>query len=316
MSMTANPLMHKTVTSRGLPPGLASGQPPGLPVIARPGISWAAALGGAVVAAAISIMLIALGSGLGFAAVSPYSFNNPSVMTFTVVGAIWLIIVQWVSAFFGGYLAGRLRPALTDVHTDEVGFRDTATGFVAWAVATLFVVALAAAGGASVVSGAGRAATAMAAYAAGGAAQGASVGPAQGGAAQAGSMSGGAPSEYLLDMLFRPAQPNAQGSAAEAKAEAGRILATGAIGDLSQPDHDYLVQLVASQTGLTPSDAGERVDDVIVREKQAVDKAKQAADAARKAASAFSIYTAVSMLIGAFIACVAGAIGGRQRDAY
>ena len=76
------------------------------------------------------------------------------------------------------------------------------------------------------------------------------------------------------------------------------------------------MQLVASRTGLTPSDAGKRVDDVIAREKQAVEKAKQAADTARKAASAFSIYTAVSMLIGAFIACVAGAIGGRQRDAF
>ena len=311
MSTTADPLILETVTSRGLAPGLASG----LPVIARPGISWAAALAGAAVAAAISIMLIAFGSGLGFAAVSPYSFNNPSVMTFTVIGAIWLIIVQWVSAFFGGYLAGRLRPTLTDVHTDEVGFRDTATGFVAWAVATLFVVAVAASGGASVISGIGHAATAVTASAAGGVAQGASAGSAQGGMAQAGSVPG-APGGYLLDMLFRRTQPNAQDSTAEAKAEAGRILATGAVGDVSQADHDYLVRLVASRTGLTPSDAGKRVDDVIAREKQAVEKAKQAADTARKAASAFSIYTAVSMLIGAFIACVAGAIGGRQRDAF
>jgi hypothetical protein len=298
MSVTTDSLMRETIAARELP--LAR------PVMARAGISWAAALGGAAVAAAVSVMLISLGSGLGFSAVSPFG-NNPSVMTFTVIGAIWLIIVQWVSAFFGGYLAGRLRPSLTDVHTEEVGFRDTATGFVAWAVATLFVVAVVASGATSAASGIGRAASTMVASAVGGAAQG--------GAART-TAPAGEPSGYLLDMLFRPAQPNPQGNTAEAKAEAGRILVTSATGDISQPDHDYLVQLVESRTGLAPADAGKRVDEVIAQEKQAVDKAKQAADAARKAAAGFSIYTAVSMLIGAFIACVAGAIGGRQRDAF
>jgi hypothetical protein len=298
MSVTSDSLMHETIAARELP--LVR------PVMARAGISWAAALGGAAVAAAVSVMLISLGSGLGLSAVSPFG-NNPSVMTFTAISAIWLIIVQWVSAFFGGYLAGRLRPSLTDVHTDEVGFRDTATGFVAWAVATLFVVAVVASGATSAASGIGRAASSVVASAVGGAAQG--------GAARAAAPAG-EPSGYLLDMLFRPAQPNPQGNSAEAKAEAGRILATGATGDISQPDHDYLAQLVASRTGLAPADAGKRVDEVIAQEKQVVDKAKQAADAARKAAAGFSIYTAVSMLIGAFIACVAGAIGGRQRDAF
>jgi hypothetical protein len=300
MSVTTNSLMRDSVITRDLP--LVR------PTLARSGISWAAALGGAAVAAAISIMLISFGSGLGFAAVSPFSGNNPSVMTFTVISAIWLIIVQWVSAFFGGYLAGRLRPALSEVHTDEVGFRDTATGFVSWAVATLFVVAVVASGATSVVSGIGRTAGTMVASAAGG------VASAAGGAAAAAP--GGEPSGYLLDMLFRPAQPNPQGNTAEAKAEAGRIMASGAVGDISQADHDYLVQLVASRTGLAPADAGKRVDEVIAQEKQAVEKAKQAADEARKAAAAFSLYTAVAMLVGAFIACVAAAIGGRQRDAF
>ena len=284
-------------------------------------------------------MLIAFGSGLGFAAVSPWSADNPSVMTFTVISAIWLIIVQWVSAFFGGYLAGRLRPSITDVHTDEVGFRDTATGFVAWAVATLFVVAVAASGVTGAASGVARAAGTLVASAAGGAAQGAATGAA--------ARPAGEPSGYLLDVLFRPAQPNppgatpagatptgnaagpantasasgpsnggSSGNDTEAKAEAGRILATGVTGDLSQPDRGYLAQLVAAHTGLAPADAGKRVDAVIAEEKQAVEKAKQAANTARKAAAAFSLYTAVSMLIGAFIACVAAAIGGRQRDAF
>jgi hypothetical protein len=306
MSVTTDSLTRETIVAGEFPLLRAA--------TARAGISWAAALGGAAVAAAISIMLISFGVGLGFLSVSPFSGNNPSLMTFTVISAIWLIIVQWVSAFFGGYLAGRLRPSLTDVHTDEVGFRDTATGFVAWAVATLFVVAVVAGGATSAISGIGRAASSMAESAGGG--------TAQSGAAQAAAVPAGEPSSYLLDTLFRPSQSNPAsnvgpaGNTGEAKAEAGRILATGATGDISQPDHDYLVQLVVSRTSLAPADAGKRVDEVIAQERRAIDKAKQAADAARKAAAEFSIYTAVSMLIGAFIACVAGAIGGRQRDAF
>jgi hypothetical protein len=267
---------------------------------ARPGISWGPVLGGAVVATAVTALLVALGSGLGFASVSPTSGSNPSASTFTMLAAVWLLVVQWVSSFFGGYLAGRLRPASGGIHGDEVTFRDTACGFVAWAVASLFIVAMVSSGASSLIGGAGRAATAVISSAAGGA---------------AGSSSGD-PSGYLLDTLFRPTTPSPQESSAESKAEAGRILATAATGDISQPDHDYLVQMVAARTGLSSADAGKRVDDVIGKEKAAVEKARQAADVARKAASSLALYTGFSMLVGAFIACVAGAIGGRQRDAY
>jgi hypothetical protein len=269
----------------------------------RPGISWGPVLGGAVVATAVTVLLVVLGSGLGFASVSPTSGSNPSATTFTVLAAIWLVVVQWVSSFFGGYLAGRLRPASGGLHGDEIMFRDTACGFVAWAVASLFIVAMVSSGASSLIGGAGRAATAV-------------VSSAVGGAAQSAGSSPGDPSGYLLDTLFRPTTPSSQESSTDSKAEAGRILATAATGDISQPDHDYLVQLVSARTGLSPADSTKRIDDVIGKEKQAIEKAKQAADTARKAASSLALYTGFSMLVGAFIACVAGAIGGRQRDAY
>jgi hypothetical protein len=53
-----------------------------------------------------------------------------------------LIITQWLSAGLGGYLAGRLREKWVGVRTDEVLFRDTAHGLLAWALATIIVVAL------------------------------------------------------------------------------------------------------------------------------------------------------------------------------
>lgn len=269
---------------------------------ARAGLSWSAAFGGAAVATAVTVMLLALGSGIGLGAVSTDAATNPSATTFTVLAAIWLIVVQWIASFFGGYLAGRLRPGWSGVDPAETTFRDTATGFVAWAVSTLLIVGLVTSGATSVLGGAGRALSGVAASAAASGASSAS--------------SANAPSGYLLDTLFRPTAPNPQENSTEAKAEAGRILATAATGNVSAADHDYLVQMVASRTGLSADDAGKRVDTVIGDEKQAVAKAKQAAEAARKAAAGFATYTFFSMLVGAFIACVAAAIGGRQRDTY
>ena len=87
-------------------------------------------------------------------------------------------------------------------------------------------------------------------------------------------------------------------------------------GDVSPPDKAYLASLVAARTGLSQADAAKRVDDVIAQAKAAELKAREAADAARKAGSYLSIFIGLSMLIGAFIASAAGALGGRQRDEY
>jgi hypothetical protein len=96
-----------------------------------------------------------------------------------------------------------------------------------------------------------------------------------------------------------------------------RILASGvANGDVPAADRTYLAQLVAARTGISQADAQKRVDEVIAREKAAVEKAKKAANTARKAAAQFAIFTALSMMIGAFIASAAAAYGGSMRDEY
>jgi hypothetical protein len=94
-------------------------------------------ISGFLPAAALTLILLALGSGFGLASVSPWPSSGASVTTFTVMTAIWLIIVQWVSSGLGGYLTGRLRTKWVGVHTHEVFFRDTAHGFLAWAVAAV-----------------------------------------------------------------------------------------------------------------------------------------------------------------------------------
>ena len=96
-------------------------------------VSCAAILAGSGVAAAVSLLLVALGAGLGFASLSPWSAEGPSATTFTVMTAIWLILVQWIASGMGGYLTGRLRTKWAGTHTHEVFFRDTAHGFITWA---------------------------------------------------------------------------------------------------------------------------------------------------------------------------------------
>jgi len=262
-------------------------------------VSWAAILAGALTASAVSIILLALGSGLGFAAASPWHDAGPSAKTVAVMSIIWLLVTQWVSSGLGGYLTGRLRTKWVGTHTHEVFFRDTAHGLLSWAVATVITVGLVASATSSLV-GTGVQATASVAS---GAAQAAA--PAV--AAQA--------SEYNIDTLFRRAQPDANGSAEDARAEATRIVANSvANGSLSAPDRTYLAQMIAARTGISEPDAQKRIDDAVAKAKATADAAKQAADDARKAASSFAIFTALSMLVGAFIACVAAALGGSQRD--
>ena len=101
------------------------------------GLSWAAILGGALAAAAVSLILLALGAGLGFASLSPWGTAGATAATFSITAAIWLIVVEWLSSAFGGYLAGRTRARWNGLHTDESVFRDTAHGVLSWALAKI-----------------------------------------------------------------------------------------------------------------------------------------------------------------------------------
>lgn len=265
-------------------------------------VSWAAIIGGALAAVAITLLLVALGSGIGLSSVSPWTALNPSATTFTLFAAIWLIIVQWLSSALGGYLAGRLRTKWVGLHTDEVFFRDTAHGLLAWALATVVVAAFATSSITSAVHSTGQALSSLAGGAASAATQ------------VAGNQSTG-DSGYFLDTLFRRDQPDANAPPQEVRAEAGRIIARSiANGNLDPGDRAYLAKLIAVRTGISEQDAGKRIDNTLAQIKAVEEKAKQAADAARKASAEGSFYLFFSMLIGAFIASAAGAIGGRQRD--
>jgi len=243
-------------------------------------------------------VLIALGAGLGFTAISPWPYAGLSTTTFTIAAGIWLIVIQWLSSAIGGFITGRLRTKWVSVHTHEVFFRDTAHGFLTWALATVVSVALVASVASSVLGTATRAAGTAAS------------GAAQGGVAAAARA-------YDVDSLFRGLQPEMVASGQTSQAETTRILERGSRqGGVSDQDKTYLVDQVAARTGISHDDAQKRVDDVIAREKAAEVETRQAADTARKSASAVAFFTALSLLIGAFIASVAAAHGGSLRDEH
>ena len=98
-------------------------------------VYWGAVIGGAFVTAALSIILLALGTGLGLSSISPWANVGASASIVGTAAIVWLIAMQIVSSSMGGYLAGRLRTKWTTIHTHEVYFRDTAHGFLVWAVA-------------------------------------------------------------------------------------------------------------------------------------------------------------------------------------
>jgi len=287
----------------------------------RSGVTWSAIFAGAAVAAAVSLILVVLGSALGFTAVSPWPGRGASAAAVGIGAAIWLVVTQWIAAGLGGYLTGRLRVKWSGVHTHEVFFRDTAHGFLAWAVATLATVALIAMAGSSVLGTGTKAAATVASGAAQGVTQNADM---------RGMTPGlGTPSGYFTDMLFRMDNPPAagvtppgtapggnQGMQQDSRGEASRILLRNVGSDMSAEDKAYLAKLIAAQTGMSQDDAMKRVDAVNAQIKAAADKAKKAADDARKAAATASFLAFLALLVGAFIASVAAAFGGSQRDEY
>ena len=244
-------------------------------------VSWAAVIGGAFVAASLSLILLSLGTGLGFSAVSPWTHNGA-----IGAGAIaWLIVTQIAASALGGYLGGRLRTKWTNVHTDEVYFRDTAHGLLVWAVGMVITAGFLTSAAAS-FAGAERTANAF----------------------NSGQDSSLDRHAYFVDTLLRGNGSAAEKTDASERAEVSRTFAH----DLQQgamPDGDraYLAQLVSSRTGLNPSDSDKRVTAVF-------SEIQESAERARKALAHLSLWLFVALLSAAFSASYAGTIGGRQRD--
>jgi hypothetical protein len=283
-------------------------------------VSWGAVLAGGVGAAAFSLILLTLGTGLGLAAVSPWRPSSTSAKAFGFAAIAWVCVTQIMASGMGGYLAGRLRRRWPFAEADEVYFRDTAHGFLSWSVATLAMAVLFAAAIPASLSGGGR----LAASATG---EAAIVTRAtiflERGNAQA--LFRTWPIGYFVDSLFRepagaPNVPVPTTRDDALKIEVTRIFANSLASGDPLPDEDaaYVSRLVARQTGFAEGAALARVKATYSNLEQKINAldtaARVAADAARKATIFASLWLFVALLMGAFVASLSATYGGRVRD--
>jgi hypothetical protein len=248
-------------------------------------LQWTPVFAGALVASAVSLVLIAFGTALGLGIVSSSPTWRDTSPTLTMVSGLFLLLAALVSFGVGGYVAGRLRERWDpSAHSDVVEFRDGTHGIVAWALAVVITGVVAAASLASLSSKTTPPATSSA------------------------TTAGEPLIAYELDRLFRGDRRAVEGDITYARAEAGRILlaATGRQG-ITPDDRAYLARLVAARTGLAQPDAERRVEDAITAASTAVQKA-------RRSAVILGFATAASLLAGAAAAWYAACAGGRHRD--
>jgi hypothetical protein len=257
------------------------------------GVSWAAVTAGAVVSCALTRAVLAFGVGLGLSVVSPWGGSGVSATTFKIGTGLYMVVVAMLASSIGGYIAGRLRSRWVGVHSDEVYFRDTAHGFIAWAFATVLGAVLLASPASTLL---------------GGAATGATQG-AVSSANRAGPMDG------YVDTLLRADPAASQNSnqnsanASDSRGEMARLFTSSFRNgsDLKPADREYVSKVVAARTGLSQADADKRVNDVVTQ-------ARTDLDAARKAVAQLAFWLTASLLIGAFCASLAATEGGGLRD--
>src|SRR5579863_1528521 len=244
-ALATDPAMNATVVTTGVSPVAYDSYSPARTEGAASGVSWAAVAAGAFAAAALSLIMLALGAGAGLSSLSPFSSTGMSATTVGFGALIYLCITEIISSGVGGYLAGRLRTKWVDLHTDEVYFRDTAHGFLAWCVALVMSAAFLGAAAAGMV----------------GASANVNARAASNSATTSADTAALEANRYYIDSLFRggKAASNAEETAykAEAAAVFAHTIANRAA--LSPDDRNYVAGLVSAATGVNHADAESRV---------------------------------------------------------
>ena len=247
-------------------------------------LSWTPVILGALIATALSSILLAFGVtiGLGVSSTAP-TWRDASAALWILSG-LYLILQAALSFGVGGYIAGRTNVGLAALDTAEIEQRDGLHGLAAWALAVVLGVALAAFIGSATLTR-----------------------PNSNGSSARTSAAEPLLS-YEIDRLFRPFRRAANVDLLQERAEAGRILLTSSShSGMSSEDRSYLAQLVAANTGLAGAEAEKRVDAAIATSQASIAKSRRSS-----VILAFSV--AAAILLGAVIAVAAASVGGSHRD--
>ncbi len=245
-------------------------------------VDWPCAFGGAVIAAALTSLLLAFGSGLGLSLTSPWPSERINGTAFGIIMIIWTVFVPLLSFAVGGYFAGRLRRPWQHLAKEEVAFRDAAHGALVWATSVIIGVLTLGMLASGIANVAGSAMSA------------------------AGNMASSPGMSSAVDNLFRSEKPLDDNMRAT-REEAQRMIGTTGAMALSDTDQTYLSGLIARSTGLPAAEASQRVTD-------AMTTSRSAAETARKASVVAAFFTAATLLMGLAVAWFAARMGGEHRD--
>lgn len=259
-------------------------------------INWPAIIAGAILASAVSLILLTFGSAVGLSMTSAQEGESASLFWIAVVGGLWILWVQIMASVAGGYLTGRMRRRIGNASEYESDIRDGSNGLVMWALATLVAATIAWSG----IQGAASV-----------------VGQTAGAAASAATQAADAldPTEMLLDRTLR-GRPDAPEMSDADRQAIMRILVSAATSEegLSQADRDYLVATVAERAGIPPEEAQARIDQAVAQAQEIEAEARAAAEQARRASIVAAFLTAAALAVGAAVAYYAATLGGSHRD--
>ncbi len=262
-------------------------------------VDWPAIFAGVVLASALSLVLLTFGSAIGLSMTSAREGQSASMFWIAVVGGLWILWVQVIASFAGGYLTGRMRRRIGDASEYESDIRDGSNGLVTWALGTLVAGAIVYSGVMGAANVAGQTAGAV--------------------ASAAGNTAGAVadsvdPSDLLIDRTLR-GRPDAAPLSDADRAAVGRILVSAATGDTIDPaDRDYLASVVAARAGISPEEAGQRIDQAVAQAREIEAQARETAEQARRASLVAAFLAAASLLVGAAVSYGAATMGGNHRD--
>ena len=105
-------------------------------------IEWGPIVAGALLAAALSFVLLTFGAAIGLSATSPWPNVGLSGKVIASLAIFW-VLAQQIGAFLaGGYVAGRMRTRWAETPQSEAEFRDGLHGGLVWALGIVIGAAL------------------------------------------------------------------------------------------------------------------------------------------------------------------------------
>lgn len=278
-------------------------------------ISWDAIFVGALASAALSLILVVLGSSFGLAVMSPWIGSGASAAAVGTAAIIWMTATQAIAAGLGGYLTGRLRRRWINTKADEAYFRDSVHGFMVWTIATLATAILLTSTLTSIIGKTAEITSNIG---------GAVVDKALTETVKTSNI------EYITEKLLRSQPVSAGATTAQsnvgmeaAPAPAAVVVTVGGVlqeslsaGSISTEDLDYLVSVLIKTTGESKDQAKAKITAAFTKMQQSINTAridsKRYADTARKTSAAAAIWLFFSLIVGAFVASLFAVVGGRS----